>query len=576
MTSRTKALLVIAVVLLLLVGGPLTIYFGAQAFARHVPGDGLLTIDLAGPIPEITPDSPFGDLFSERVISRQDLRDALVKAAGDRRIRAVRVRVGEVQAGVATLQEIRGLIEKMGKTGKKTFAFIETAGEGGPGNGQYYLAAACQKVVLGPLGDVNLTALSARVPFIRGTLDKLGIEPEVPGIGDYKTARFFFTERGFTPADREMTGWLLGSISEQLVSGIAAGRGVSPSVVANLVRNGPYLGSQALDLKLVDEIADWSTFTDECKRLGSKSGRRQLDEVSLGHYLKSGRPDRSGTPIAVVVATGSIMRGPSGYSPMPLFGGDVMGSETIARAWRQVADSNAKAAIFRIDSPGGSAIASEIIRVEMERVAKDIPVIVSMGDVAASGGYWITCGARTIVADPGTITASIGVYGGHFAMEHFWEDKLGVTWGRIDMEANSSQFGSLSPWTPAQRAVNQRWLDNIYSSFLDRVTQARHMRREAVDAVGRGRVYTGQQAKERGLVDVIGGFDAALAEARKAAKLSADQPVELVFYPRIKPFMQRLLERNDDDAHLATAVKGLVAGKVNVPGPVWMPPIEIK
>ena len=301
------------------------------------------------------------------------------------------------------------------------------------------------------------------------------------------------------------------------------------------------------------------------------------DEVSLRRYLKSGRPDRSGATVAVVVAEGAIMRGESGYSPVPLFGGDVMGSETMARAWRQVRESDARAVVFRVNSPGGSAIASEIIRAEMERTAKKIPVVVSMGDVAGSGGYWITCGAKRIVADPGTITASIGVFGGHLAMEKFWADKLGVTWGRINSTPNADMYDSLDPWTPEQRAGAQRFLDRIYDSFLARVSDSRKMTRAQVDAVGRGRVFTGAQAIDKRLVDRLGGFDEALAEARKLAGLEADAGVELVFYPRTKPFLQRLLDRDSDAAtRLAVALKELENPTGALLGPVWQPPIQVR
>jgi protease-4 len=199
-----------------------------------------------------------------------------------------------------------------------------------------------------------------------------------------------------------------------------------------------------------------------------------------------------------------------------------------------------------------------------------------MGDVAASGGYWITCGANRIVAAPGTITASIGVYSGHFAMERFWNEKLGVSWGRIDQDENATLYGGLEPWTANQRATIQRSIDRIYSQFLDRVTAARKLPRDKVDAMARGRVFTGEQAKERGLVDVLGGFDTALAEARKLAKLSKDAPVELVFYPRARPWWQRILQRDDVNARLAATLKALAEGRIQTPGPVWMPPLQIE
>lgn len=573
MQSRSKALFAVGAVMLVLVGGLLAIVLGARYATHHVPGNTVLAVDLSGPIPETTPDSPFGGLFGERVISRQDLRDALVQATSDPRVRALRVKVGDFQTGFATIQEIRTLLEKFGKAGKATYAYMDTAGEFAPGNAQYLVASACKVVILNPIGDVNLIGLSIRSPFIRGTLDKLEIDPDFPGIGDYKSARFLFTQKDFTPAHREMMQWLLSSLSSQMVAGIAASRGIDPKQVEKLVQGGPYLGPTALKAKLVDGLSDWGTFVEECR----SQGGRKLEEVSLRRYLKAGRPDRSGTEIAVVTAVGGIVRGESGYSPMPLFGGDVMGSDTIARAFRDVRESGAKAVVFRINSGGGSAVASEIIRAEMVKTAKKIPVVVSMGDVAGSGGYWITCGAKRVLADPGTITASIGVLTGHLAMSRFWEDKLGITWGRLDSAPNAAIFGELEPWTPEQHKVVQGFLDRIYDAFLQRVSAARNMTRGQVDAIGRGRVFTGEQAKERGLVDALGGFDEALAEAKKLAGLKPDAAVDLQYYPRMRTVWQRVMDRGDDgDARLAAMVQEIMAGRPVALGPVWLPPIQIQ
>ena len=573
MTSRSKAWLAVGLVLVVLGLGLAAIVFGTLYATRHVPGNTVLAIDISGPIPEMTPDSPFGDIFGPRLVSRQDLRDGLVQAASDARVQKVVVKVGDLEAGFATIQEIHTLLEKVRKAGKETYAYLDTAGEFSPGNAQYYLASACKKVVLNPLGDVNLTGLAIRSPFIRGTLDKLEIEPDFPGIGDYKTARFFYTQKEFTPAHKEMMQWLLDSLTRQIGAGIAAGRGMDPKQVRLLMQGGPYLGPDALRVKLVDELNDWESFLEE----NTTRPDGKLERVSLRKYLRAGRPDQSGTEVAVVVAEGTILRGESGYSPMPLFGGDVMGSDTIAHAFQQVRDSGAKAVIFRINSPGGSAVASEIIRAEMVRTAKKMPVVVSMGDVAASGGYWITCGAKRIVADPGTITASIGVFGGHLAMARFWEDKLGITWGKLDGAPNSAIFGSLDPWTPEQKAVVQKFLDRIYDRFLHNVSASRNMPREAVDAIGRGRVFTGEQAKERGLVDALGGFDAALAVARELAGLKPDARVELTFYPKARSIWQRLLERNDDaEARMQAMVREVLAGRAVTPGPVWLAPIQVQ
>jgi protease-4 len=573
MTSRSKALLAVGVVVFVLVLGVLVIVLGARYATSHVPGNSILAIDVSGPIPELSPDTPFGTFFGRAPVSRQDLRDALVKAAGDPRVRAVRVKVGDFTAGLATVEEIRGLLAKVAEARKPTYAYLETAGEFSPGNAQYLLASACTQVVLNPLGDVNLVGLAARTPFIRGTLDKLEIKPDFPGIGDYKTARFLYTEKGLTAADKDMLGWLLGSLSGQLVDGIAAGRGIPRNQAERAVLGGPYLGPDALKGKLVDRLEDWETFA---KRCATENGEN-LDEVSLRRYLRAGRPDRSGTEVAVVVADGMIVRGESGYSPVPLFGGDIMGSETIAQAFRDVRRSGARAVIFRINSPGGSAVASEIIRAEMVKTGEKIPVVVSMGDVAASGGYWITCGAKQVIADPGSITASIGVFAGHFAMERFWDDKLGVTWGKLDAAPNAAIFGTLDPWTPEQEAIVQTFLDRIYSAFLDRVSTSRHMTREQVDAIGRGRVFTGVQAKEKGLVDTLGGFDDAVVEAKKLAGLSPDASVNLVFYPQRRSLWERLMDRaGDAQAGTWTVARAFLAGRVVAPGPVWLPPIQVR
>ncbi|MGE5235835.1 MAG: S49 family peptidase [Acidobacteriota bacterium] len=572
MTSRGKAwMAVVAVVGVLAMGIAATVLV-FRTVAERVPGNSLLTIDVAGPIAERSPDSPLAGVFGGRALSLEDLRAGLLRAAADSRVRGVRLRISDFTAGFATIQEIRSLVGRVNDAGKTTSAYLETAGEFAPGNMQYLLASACKRVVVSPLGDVNLTGLAITTPFIRGTLDKLGIEPDFPGIGDYKTARFFYTERGFTPADREMMTWLLDSFKAQFIEGIAASRHMEIDRARQLFLGGPYLGPEAVTNQLIDELADWETFVEESRR----EGKSNLEEVSLRQYLRSGRPDESGTPIAVVIAEGTIVRGDSGYSPLPLFGGDMMGSSTLARAWRDVRDSGAKAVIFRVNSPGGSPVASEVIRAEMARTAKKIPVVVSMSDVAASGGYWITCGAQRVVADPGTITASIGVFGGHFAMSHFWEDKLGVTWGRVEGAPNADIFGTLDPWTPSQKATVGKFLDRIYGAFLDRVASSRHMTREQVDAVGRGRVFTGEQAKERGLVDELGGFDSALAAARRLAGLAPDAPVELRYYPRTRSFWQRALERAEDSRALAGIVRALGAPTEVVTGPVWVPPIIVR
>ncbi len=564
--------------------GCLLIVFGAVIFALLVrglsapslPREMVLSLRLAGPIAEVTAEDPLSELMGDSATSLRKLREALVRAAEDDRVQGVRLRVDSIGGGFATAQEIRSLITRVGAAGKWTAAYMDTAGEFSSGNLVYYVASACDEVVINPQGDLNLIGLSAASPFVRGTLDKLDIRAEIPGRGDYKTARFMYTQTDFTPAHREMTGWLLDSIMSQLVQDIADSRGLQAEEVRSLIDRAPFIGEKSVEVGLVDRMEDWTSFVDRLDEEHTKA-----KAVTARSYLKRGSKAKRGPKIAVVTAVGMIMRGSNGESFNPLFGGPVMGSDTIARAFRSVRKTKGiEAVVFRVDSPGGSAVASEIIRQEMVRTAEKIPVVVSMSNVAASGGYWISCGAQRIVADPGTLTGSIGVYGGHMNALGLYK-KLGVTFGRLDRGANANIYGELEDWTDEQRAVIDRMLDRIYDDFVERVSESRNMTPEAVDAIGRGRVFTGVQGWENGLVDVVGGFDQALVEAKKLADIAADAEVQLVEFPRVLPWWQQIAKkRSGQEATIGKRIEALeqwlATGNLATPGVVWMPPIIIE
>ena len=530
---------------LVLVIGVILVALVVRGFSTpSLPSDIVVAINLSGPIAEITAEDPFAEAFGEQPTSLRKLRDALTAAAEDDRVKGVRLKIGSFGGGFAVIQELRELIREVRAAGKWTSAYLETAGEFAPGNAVYYLASACDEISLHPGGDVNLIGFSVRSLFIRGTLDKLGIRPEFPGRGAYKSARFMYTERDFTPESREMIDWLIGSLFDQVVEGVAKGRGMTADQVRNIIDRGPLLGEETEEAGLVDHREDWTTFTD---RIGEKSGSAKI--VGYQSYLERSRFSSRGGKIAVVTAVGGIMRGESRREFNPLFGmSEIMGSDTIAAAFRAIRrDNDIKAVVFRIDSPGGSALASEIIREEMARTAEKIPVVVSMSNEAGSGGYWITCGAQRIVADPGTITGSIGVLTGHLNMDAFYRDKLGMTFGRADFGANADIYGSLEDWNDQQRAIVDRVLDRIYDRFVTLVSESRGMTWDEVDAIGRGRVFTGVQAVENGLVDVVGGFDVALAEAKRLAEIDVDADVRLADYPRTRPWWQQLVNKKSDE-----------------------------
>ncbi len=543
-----------------------------------LPSTVVLAVNLAGPIAEVTAEDPFSEMFGDQPLSMQDLRWALNRAADDHRVVGVRLRIGAFGGGFAMTQELRDLVQDVRASGKWTSAYLETAGEFAPGNSVYYLASACDEITLHPGGDVNLIGFSVRSPFLRGTFDKLGIRPEFPGRGDYKTARFMYTERDFTPAAREMTDWLVGSLFDQLVEGVAQGRGMAPDEVRNLIDRGPFLGEETQEAGLVDHREDWTTFTG---RLEDKAGSAKV--VGLNRYLAGGGSSSRGAKIAVVTGVGGIMRGESRRQFNPLFGmSDVMGSETIARAFRTIRkDNDIKAVVFRVDSPGGSALASEIIREEMARTAEKIPVVISMGNVAGSGGYWVTCGAQAIVAEPGTITGSIGVLTGHLNMEGFYNDKLGISFGKADFGANADIYGETEDWNDQQRAIVDRVLDKIYDRFVTLVSESRGMSPEAVDAIGRGRVFTGIQGLENGLVDLVGGFDTALDEAKRLAEIDLDAKVRLVNFPKAKPWWQQIINKKSDNQVAIESVLNdyqtfVTTGRVPFQGEVWMTPLALE
>ncbi len=563
--------------LLVFLGVIIVVILVRGLMAPSLPAEMVVSLRLSGPIAEVTAEDPLAELMGDQPTSMSNLRKVLARAAEDDRVRGLRLRIDSIGGGFATAQELRSLIARVGAAGKWTAAYMDTAGEFTSGNLVYYVASACDEVSMNPQGDLNLIGISSRTPFVRGMFDKLDIQAEFPGRGDYKTARFMYTETEFTPEHREMTQWLIDSLMEQMTGDIASSRGLSPEEVRSLINRAPFLGDEAVEVGLMDRVEDWGAFND---RLDERApGARS---VGVRAYLHQGRFAPTGPKIAVVTAVGSIMRGSSGESLNPLFGGEIMGADTISEAFKDVRETaGIRAVVFRIDSPGGSAVASEIIRQEMVRTAKDLPVVVSMANVAGSGGYWITCGAQRIVAEPVTLTGSIGVFAGHLNTSGFWSDKLGVTYGRIDEGTNANIYGELENWTDEQRAIIDRMLDRIYDDFVGSVAISRGMTPEAVDAIGRGRVFTGVQAVENGLVDVLGGFDVALAEAKMLADIDPDAEVQLVHFPQPMSWWQELSrKRSSEQVALEAKVEFLqnwmTSGTLDTPGVVWMPPILIQ
>jgi protease-4 len=371
-------------------------------------------------------------------------------------------------------------------------------------------------------------------PFFRGTLDKLGVIPRIDGRKEYKSYRYQFTERKYLPPHREAVTRVMESQFGQMVRGLAEARKLSEEQVRLLIDQGPFIGQEAVNAKLVEGLA----YRDEVyDRIKEKAGAK-AEFLAIGEYRKrAGGPYEKGMTVALIYGVGGIERGKSGYNPAT--GEIIMGSDTLAAAFRQaVEDKDVKAILFRIDSPGGSVVASDTIWRETVNAKKaGKPVIVSMGSTAASGGYFVAMAADKIVAQPTTVTGSIGVFGGKVITTGFW-NKLGVTWDEVHTSKNADAWSMTRDFTPHQRARFGEWLDRIYADFTSKVGQGRNLSIEAVEKIAKGRIWTGEDAKRLGLVDELGGFPEALRLIRKAAKLSENAPVRLKVYPQASMLSQ--------------------------------------
>ena len=556
MAKGGKGLLVFVVVIVVLGAG----LVGAGVFLSglkkpSVPSKAVLELDLEQAIPETAPDNPFAAFAGEKPLTLRDVVDALEKAGDDPHVVGLAARVGAAPLGVADIQEIRDAVKAFRAKKKFAVAYAETFGEFAPGNGAYYLATAFDEVWLQPSGDLGLNGLVGESPFLRGTLDKLGVKPEFGQRHEFKNAMNLYTETKFTDAHREATKVLLESIFAQMVKGIAEGRKMSEEEVRALVDRGPFLGPEALEAKLVDGLA----YRDEVLEKLRKKGGADAKLFGLPAYLKQeGRPHAKGKrTIALVYGVGGVVRGKSGGNP--LTGGQSMGSETVAKAIRTaVADDDVAAILFRVSSPGGSYVASDTIWREVVLAKKaGKPVIISMGDVAASGGYFVAMPADKIVAQPGTITGSIGVLAGKMVTPAMWE-KVGLTFDQVEIGANANMWNASRSFSPAEWDRFNAWLDRIYDDFTTKVAEGRRLPKEKVLEIAKGRVWTGEDAKGLGLVDELGLFPAALRLAKAAAKIPAGEAVRVAVYPREKKPFEALAERLSGEGEEESGFTALV------------------
>ncbi len=488
--------------------------------APQVSGNSTLVLKIGGELQEMEPGGVIGQFF-EAPPTVRSIVDALRKAKVDRRVTSVVIRPTSAASLWGKVQEIRDAIIDFRRSGKPIIGYLEYGGEQ-----EYYLASACDKVFLLPTSTLNLTGMANYELFLRGTLDKIGAYPDTIHIGQYKSASNTFTEHTFTPAHREMAESLNNDMYVQLVAGLADGRRKSEKEIRDLIDHGPFLPEDAVRAGLIDDVAYEDELDDKVKL--SKGSARFMTELEYRNVSPVSLGLNRGPQIAVIYASGVITSGESSYdSPS----GQVLGSATMVEYIRKArADNDIKAIVLRIDSPGGSAIASDVIWREVMLTRSVKPVVASMSDVAASGGYYIAMPAHAIVAEPATLTGSIGVVMLKFAIDGTLK-KLGMNVEGVTRGRYADLYSPVRPFTPEERLKVQQQMQATYDAFVEKAAAGRNTTPERIDAVAQGRVWTGKQAKEIGLVDELGGLDRALAIAKQRAKLPPDSEVEIVVYP---------------------------------------------
>lgn len=554
-----------------------------------LPSQVVLEIDLDEGLLEAPPHDPLALALERRRLQTRQVVEGLERAAGDQRVVGLLVRGSSAPGGWGTVAELRKAVERFRASGKPTLLFGETFGEMSSGQGIYYLASAFDEVMIQPSGDVGLMPLTLEMPFVGGMLEKLDVEPRFDRRWEYKDGMEPFRTDGFSDPVRESSRELLESVLNTLVEGVADGRSLSPDSVRSLVAQGPFMAREAEAAGLVDHLG----YLDDARDLMAASAGEDSERLSMLRYVeRDGRAWNRGPRVALIYGSGGIMRGRSQYDP--LSGGSSFGATTVAGHIRQaVEDDRVQAILFRVDSPGGSYVASDVVRAELARAREaGKPVVISMGNVAASGGYLVSVDSDRIVAHPTTFTGSIGVVAGKFVTRELWS-RFGIEWERIEAGGESTLYSAFDDFSEEEWERFQDFLDRVYGEFVELVAQGRGMDVQAVDEVARGRVWTGADALERGLVDELGGFATAVGAVREELGLGEDDPIHLASYPPERTLVQLIMEDGwrvglgrtltggGADGELLRALRPFLAQAVAVgllgddDGALRMPPVEV-
>lgn len=539
MASKGTKIFFIVAGIIVVVGivGFIGLFLLAETLGRpSVPENSVLVLNVSGALPDYVPDDEFAKALGiGQQQSFSSLLTQLRKAKVDKRVGGVLLDINFPGIGWGKAYELREAIKDLRQSGKPVYAYMEIGM-----NKEYYIATAADKVFLPPPGDLYINGLAGEAMFYKGSLDKLGVEAEVIQIGPkYKSAPDQYTKKEMGEGQREVMNALLDEYFGTFTTAIAESRKKSVEDVKGLIDNAPYNANQLKELGLIDgALYEEQVYEEFRKALGYAEGAsiRTLRASQYREITSDSLGLNTGERVAVIFASGAIN---SGRSSDSAFGGQMVGSDTVVQAVNDAAnDTTVRAIVLRVDSPGGSALASDLMWNAIENAKKKKPVVVSMGDVAASGGYYIACNADKIIAEPTTVTGSIGVFMGKPVVKGLY-DWLGITNEYVMRGKNAGIFRETEKWTPEERAKMEEQTNKIYfDNFLPKVSQGRKMDAEKANSLGQGRVWTGTQAKENGLIDEFGGLEKAIDVAKQLANLPADKDVRRVVFPAPRPFFE--------------------------------------
>ena len=504
--------------------GVAAVLLRAAGLVRRRTPYGVLVIDLGGELAEEASEPRLLGLLRRPSADYLGLLTLLRWAREDARLSGVLLRLDDLQASWARLQGLRRSVDRLRAAGKRVWIHLERAGVR-----EYSLAAAAERVTMAPSATLDVTGLAAEAVFLRDALDKLGIDAEVIQVGRYKSAGEMFSRADMSPAQREMQEALVDDLYEQLVEGVAAGRGLDAAVVRQRLGRGPFVASEAIAAGLVDATA----YADQVEaRLveacgGAPAIERAVYAKQRGREMRIEALRRARGTLALVHVGGTIKPGQGGVPGMA-----AAGAASLAAALKVVRErDDINAVVLRIASPGGSALASDLIWREVSRLRERKPVVVSCGDVAASGGYYIALAGKPLLAEAGSITGSIGVIAGKATLRRLY-DRLGVHKELVGRGANAGLFSDYAPLAGAGRERIETQAAAFYDDFVAKVAAARGLSPQAAEAAAQGRVWTGRQALAHGLIDQLGGLEEAFDAAKRAAGLPVDQPVMLERFPK--------------------------------------------